>query len=399
MCAALAGQEYAESRSNPQEYVEALVNILDDFAQEKNHLQETQAAVLNILGDFTAEKQQLRSMQSAVMNILEDAQTEKIRLESTQAAILNIMDDSAAEKEHLQNIQKAIFNIFDDLHVEKRTLEETRNQLLRSSQEVLESHRHLEQRVQERTAELAASNKELGAFAYSVSHDLRAPLRHLDGFLTLLRQRSYDTLDDSSRHYIDAVLTASKRMGTLIDDLLQFSRLGRASMRKEVVMLNDIVTALKMELQHEIQGRKVLWNVGSLPPVTADRGMMHQVFQNLLANALKFTRTRQQAEIIITGALDEAGNVIVSVADNGVGFDMAYYDKLFQVFQRLHGENEFEGTGIGLANVRKIVERHDGRVWARSTLGTGTTFYVSLPTAATMQTGDEHESVKAHFTG
>jgi len=330
------------------------------------------------------------------MNILDDFAGERAHLQGTQAAVLNILDDASAETDRLQNLQKAIVNILDDLQVEKNNLEKTRNQLIQSSDEVLESHRHLEHRVEERTAELAVSNKELEAFAYSVSHDLRAPLRHLNGFLTLLRKRCYEGLDESGRHYIDAVLSSSQRLGTLIDDLLQFSRLGRAAIRKTQINPNELVDELRKELQTETDGRKVRWNVGALPAVTADRGMLRQVLQNLMDNALKFTRTREEAEINIAGARDEAGNVVISVADNGVGFDMEYYSKLFQVFQRLHGEDEFEGTGIGLANVSKMVERQEGHVWAQSTLGQGATFYVSLP-PATIQMGEEHEPLEAHI--
>jgi PAS domain S-box-containing protein len=267
-----------------------------------------------------------------------------------------------------------------------------------AEQEIRDFNEHLEQRVKDRTAELAAVNKELEAFSYSVSHDLRAPLRHLDGFLMLLRKRCYEGLDESSRRYIDAVLAASKRMGTLIDDLLQFSRLGRAAIRKTPVRLNDIMNEVRAELQHEAEGRNVRWSVAALPAVTGDRGMLRQVFQNLLANALKFTRPREAAEIDIAGATDETGNVVISVTDNGVGFDMAYSNKLFQVFQRLHGEDEFEGTGIGLAIVSKIVERHGGRVWAQSTLGKGAAFYVSLP-CLTKQIGEEHEPTETHTAG
>lgn len=269
----------------------------------------------------------------------------------------------------------------------------------RVEQALQESQRHLEQHVMERTEQLAAANKELESFAYSVSHDLRAPLRHLDGFLGLLRGRCYEVLDEGGRHYIDIVLSSSRRLGALIDDLLQFSRLGRAAIRRAPVQPNEIIVELRQELQEAMQDRKVCWNVGPLPAVAADRGMFRQIFQNLLDNALKFTRTREAAEITIAGSHDADGNVVISVADNGVGFDMAYYNKLFQVFQRLHGEDAFEGTGIGLANVRKIVERHGGRVWAQSTLGKGAIFYVSLPPAGTIEAGEEHEPVEAHIAG
>jgi light-regulated signal transduction histidine kinase (bacteriophytochrome) len=227
--------------------------------------------------------------------------------------------------------------------------------------------------------QLGESVKELEAFAYSVSHDLRAPLRHLDGFLSLLSRRSYSNLDEQAKHYVDCTLEASQRMGVLIDDLLQFSRLGRAEMQKGSVDLNVIVNEMRRELEPATSGRTIEWHVEPLPTVAADTTMMRQVLGNLLGNAVKFTRNCPIADIQIGSRVTSDGEVVIYVRDNGAGFDMQYYKKLFQVFQRLHGEQEFEGTGIGLANVRRMVERHGGRVWAEGTVGVGATFYFSLP--------------------
>jgi PAS domain S-box-containing protein len=252
--------------------------------------------------------------------------------------------------------------------------------------------------TQQINSQLGESVKELEAFAYSVSHDLRAPLRHLDGFLTLLSKRSYSKLDDQAKHYVDSTLEASQRMGVLIDDLLQFSRLGRAEMQKVPVDLNAIVDQMRTELEPATSGRQIQWHVEPLPKVAADTGMMRQVIGNLLGNAIKFTRNCATTDIEIGSRAGSSDEVVIFVRDNGAGFDMEYYEKLFQVFQRLHGEQEFEGTGIGLANVRRVVERHGGRVWAEGTVGAGATFYFSLPQNGTHQ-GETNELTESHLAG
>jgi len=246
-------------------------------------------------------------------------------------------------------------------------------------------------------SQLMASVKELEAFTYSVSHDLRAPLRHLDGFLTLLSKRSYSSLDATAKHYVDSTHEASQRMGTLIDELLQFSRLGHSDMRKIPVNVNELVEEVKCELEPEIRDRMIHWHVEQLPVVLADPGMLRQVMGNLLGNSLKFTRQRDVAEIVIGSTLGANGELVIFVRDNGAGFDMQYYNKLFQVFQRLHSEDEFEGTGIGLANVRRMVERQGGRVWAERAVGAGATFYFSLPSGGNV-TGEQNEYIEAHLT-
>lgn len=247
-------------------------------------------------------------------------------------------------------------------------------------------------------AELHHTSKELERFAYSVSHDLRAPLRHLDGFLTLLSKRSYESLDDRGKHYIDCTMEASQRMGRLIDELLQFSRLGRAGMRKVPADLNQLIDDARKELEPESGNRNIVWQVDRLPVVAGDQAMLRQVVENLLANALKFTRSRHQAIISVGTKPEKDGKLVFFVQDNGAGFDMRYYDKLFQVFQRLHGEEEFEGTGIGLANVRRIVERHGGDVWAEGEVNQGATFYFSLPQSET-PIGETHEHFETHLAG
>ena len=239
--------------------------------------------------------------------------------------------------------------------------------------------RGLNHELGKRSAELEGSNKELEAFAYSVSHDLRAPLRHMVGYTELLQKHSSSTLDDKGRRYMKTILEAAKQMGTLIDDLLAFSRIGRAETRETMVSMDQLVQEVQSEVFHETEGRNITWKVGALPDLYGDRSMLKLVLVNLVANAIKFTRTRSAPEIEIGSRDTTLDSVVVFVKDNGVGFDMKYGNKLFGVFQRLHRANEFEGTGIGLATVQRIVHRHGGRVWAEGQVGSGATFYLSIP--------------------
>jgi light-regulated signal transduction histidine kinase (bacteriophytochrome) len=232
-----------------------------------------------------------------------------------------------------------------------------------------------------RAAELEAANKELEAFTYSVSHDLRAPLRHVAGYAELLQRQSSASLDEKGRRYMAMILEASKRMGSLIDDLLGFSRIGRAEAKKQAVNLDQLVREVIRELQQDTRDRQIAWTVGALPVCYGDRSMLKVVLMNLLSNAVKFTRTRSQAKIGIGCAEGKHNQVEVFVADNGAGFDMQYVNKLFGVFQRLHRADEFEGTGIGLATVQRIIHRHGGEVRAEGVVDQGATFYFSLPRA------------------
>jgi PAS domain S-box-containing protein len=248
-----------------------------------------------------------------------------------------------------------------------------------AEEEIRKLNQELEQRVLDRTTQLEASNKELEAFAYSISHDLRAPLRHIDGFIELLKMEIAASLDEQEQHYMMAISDSAKRMGSLIDDLLSFSRMGRSEISKRQVDLNKLIQDVIQEFEPEAEGRTILWQISALPAITGDKAMLRIVLVNLIANALKFTRTREQAEIEIGFSQDKDTGTVIFVRDNGVGFDQNYAGKLFGVFQRLHRADEFEGTGIGLANVRRIIARHGGRTWAEGEIGKGATFYFTIP--------------------
>ena len=235
--------------------------------------------------------------------------------------------------------------------------------------------------LRKNASNLAASNQELEAFSYTVSHDLRAPLRYLGGFLDLLKNHLGDSLDEKGRHYLDVLTDSAAQMGTLMDDLLQFARMGRVEISETKVGLADMVKGVQRELAAHLTQRKIVWAVEPLPEVAGDLAMLRQVLVNLLGNAIKYTCTRAEAAIEI-GCREEGGEWVVFVRDNGVGFDMRYAHKLFGVFQRLHSSNEFEGTGIGLAIVHRVIARHGGRTWAEGVVGQGATFYFSLPRTA-----------------
>lgn len=245
----------------------------------------------------------------------------------------------------------------------------------------------LENRVVERTAELAASNRELEAFSYSVSHDLRAPLRQVHGFSKVIAEQYGPQLDAQGQHYLGRIEQGAAEMGRLIDDLLNLSRLGRRPLKREPTQIGALVEDVRAELEGEINGRKVEWRIQSLLPVDCDPGLMKQVFANLMANSLKYTRPREQA-VIEVGQTSLNGEQAIFVRDNGVGFSMKYADKLFGVFQRLHRSEDFEGTGVGLATVQRIVHKHGGHIWAESEEGKGATFSFTL---GRQDTAESHE--------
>ncbi len=316
-------------------------------------LEETQRATLNILEDFDAEKEKLQMLQQATMNILEDFDEDRRNFWLIQKATLNLMEDMNEERIKLGDTQRAIMNMLEDFESERVKAEQAK-------------------------ALLESANKELEAFSYSVSHDLRAPLRAISGFSQAVIEDYTPRLDDEGKRYLGLIQENAHRMGRLIDDLLTFSRLGRQQMTETEIDMNATAKSVFDELVAQAPGHKIEFAMRSAPQAYGDASMIRQVLANLLSNAIKFTRTRKEA-FIEFGYLPEMREGAYYIKDNGVGFDMRYVDKLFGVFQRLHSVSEFEGTGVGLALVNRIITRHEGRAWAESRIDQGATFYFTLP--------------------
>ena len=245
--------------------------------------------------------------------------------------------------------------------------------------QIRELNELLEYRVRQRTSELQCANQELEAFTYSVSHDLRAPLRHIKGFLDLFSSTALPALSPEERQYLTQISNSARHMDRLIDDLLLFSKITQASLQPQPIELNELLDEVIRQIEPETKGRDLRWKKTELPVVQADRNLLRQVFWNLLSNAVKYTRPRNPSEIEIGSRDEDPNESVIFVRDNGVGFDMRHSDKLFGVFQRLHSGEQFEGTGVGLANVRRIILRHGGRTWAEGKPEGGATFYFSLP--------------------
>jgi light-regulated signal transduction histidine kinase (bacteriophytochrome) len=257
------------------------------------------------------------------------------------------------------------------------------------------SERRERQLVQLRTAELTAANKDLEAFSYSVSHDLRAPLRAVQGYVTILEEDFGERLEAEARRLLGVIQDRARQMEQLIEDLLVFARLGRQPLAVTAVRLDELVTQTLDDLRATCEGRQIQFTVGRLGTVQADPAMLKQVLANLFGNAIKFTRHRNPAAVEVGCRADADGPSVYYVKDNGAGFDMRQADKLFGVFQRLHSAAEYEGTGVGLAIVQRVIERHGGRVWAESSPGEGATFYFTLLAASPDRRGSgrlDHES-------
>jgi signal transduction histidine kinase len=396
---AIQNKEIAE-RENQLLNIQAKYNSISDsllllsreFESKKDALNSKEAEMallLKNINEFTVLlNQQKEKIQSINLEIKEKEKEmlEQDKIIQEQSSRINlqqkkeVQQDKTIKSQHYINLIIILILIFVVIILIQYFLSSKKQK--KTNKLISEQNHQLIQKANElKLAKDAAeaANKELEAFSYSVSHDLRAPLRHIDGFIELLQTEIDVTMDQQGQHYMKVISDSAKRMGSLIDDLLSFSRMGRNEMSKMQVDLVKLVQEVIREFEPEAKGRTINWQISNLPVVTGDRAMLRIVIVNLIANALKFTRDREQAEIEIGYTKDKETGTAFFVRDNGVGFDPNYANKLFGVFQRLHRADEFEGTGIGLANVRRIIARHGGKTWADSKLNQGATFYFSLP--------------------
>ncbi len=309
-------------------------------------------------------------------------------IEEIKVSINRLLEKKKLEEE-CKLWEEALRNTLDELEkkVEERTAELSKTNLLlkqeiterrQAEEEIRKLNEELEQRVFQRTSELESANSELESFSYSVSHDLRAPLRAISGFSKILFEDSADKLDDEGKRLLNIIQGNTEKMENIIDDLLALSRIGRKDVELSDIDMYELAKAVFDEVKAVNPERKLQFNVKPLPPAHGDLGMIRQVFFNLLSNAIKFTKPKEVSVVEVGGSADGSKNVYY-VKDNGVGFDMQYANQLFGAFQRLHSDEEFEGTGIGLAIVKRIVNRHDGKIWAEGKENEGATFYFSLP--------------------
>lgn len=366
-CLGISGHEAAEFMANP-DLVDQIVHP-DDRAIYADHIMAMQS-------NSSSEEIMFRILRPDgterwIGHICQTVMDKDGRIVGRRGSNRDITDRRRAEEEarrlntelehrvadrtrDLNNSQLALLNVVDDLNLHAKKLDAANEKM-------------------------AAANRELEAFSYSVSHDLRAPLRHLGGFVELLKEKLPPSTDEETVHYLTVISNAAAQMSRLVDDLLKFSRMSRAGMTKTRVRFDKLTGETIDTLQPATRGREIVWKIDPLPEVTGDASMLRLVMVNLIANAVKFTGSKPKAEIAIGCDQSNEDEYIFSVRDNGAGFDMRYADKLFHLFQRLHRADEFEGTGAGLANVRRIVERHGGRTWAEGTVGEGAVFYFSLP--------------------
>jgi len=312
------------------------------------------------------QTREMEEYAKAMLNILEDFTGEKEVMEQTQRALFNILEDFTGEKERLEESQRAMINLLDDFDVERNKTEAANREL----REAFESLRRAKESAD-------AANRELEAFSYSVSHDLRTPLQSIDGFSLALLEDYGNLLDERGSDYLRRVRSATQRMGQLIEDLLRLSRLTRSVLNLATIDISALARSIATELQKSQPERRASFSIEDGLTVIADPNLIKVALDNLIGNAWKFTSKKQEAAIEF-GATEAEGTMVYFVRDNGAGFDMAYAEKLFDTFQRLHLEKDFPGTGIGLSLVQRIVSRHNGRIWAEGAVGQGATFYFTL---------------------
>jgi signal transduction histidine kinase len=346
---------------------------LEDFAAEKGGLERGQHATLNILEDFDAEKARMAGAERAMLNILEDFKSEKSQLEDFQHSFLNILDDFSQEKKQFENTQRAVLNILEDFEGAKANAELANEQLQREINE----RKRAEEEIRRTNGKLLAANKELEAFSYSVSHDLRTPLRTIDGFSQALLEDYADKLDATAQEHLHRVRRAAQHMAALIDDMLNLSRVTRCELHREKLDLSAMARLIAAELQEAEPDRQVEFVIENGLAAVGDPQLLRAAMENLLRNSWKYTSGHPTARIEFGSSVGKEKHCFI-VRDDGAGFDPRYADRLFGAFQRLHTEKEFPGTGVGLATVQRIIHRHGGEIWAEAAIEKGATFYFTL---------------------
>lgn len=365
--------DYAYEKNLSEATQKGVINILEDFTNEKSALEKTQRAVLNILDDYTVEKKLAEDTQKGIINILDDYSMEKKLSENTQKGVINILEDFIQEKNELAVTQRAVLNILDDYSYEKKTAEDTQKAVIN----ILEDYTMEKARMETMNIELTGLNKEAEQFVYIASHDLQEPLRTVVNYIGLLHKKHKKDLDKNVVFYLDTINNATSRMQRLIKDLLEYSRVGRDK-TKVAVDCNLLMEEVVNDIFQAIQESRAEIHYGLLPVVSGYYSGLKSLFQNLLSNAIKFRKSGTHP-IIKINVEPTTKEYIFSIRDNGIGIEKAYYDKLFIIFQRLHQPDEYPGTGIGLAQSKKIVEMHGGKIWVESEPGKGSTFYFTIP--------------------
>jgi PAS domain S-box-containing protein len=360
----IANEELAFQNNEKEKRAAELVIANKELAFQ-NEVKEKRAAELVIANE-----------ELAYQNNEKEKRADELSVANIELAFQNNEKEKRADELIVANIELA----FQNDEKEKRAAELiiANKELKQAEDAIRKLNEELEQKVIERTSQLESANKELGSFSYSVSHDLRAPIRAINGYAKILEEDYSEKFDPEGTKVLHSIMQNSKKMGQLIDDLLAFSKLGRKEVTVSQINMDDLVKLVREELLVEEGENIPEFNIKELPPAKGDQSLIKQVWINLISNAIKYSKYKIKTNIEI-GAYEKDNFVVYNVKDYGAGFDMQYYDKLFGVFQRLHSQEEFEGTGIGLAIVQKIVHRHNGTVWAESILNEGTCFYFSLP--------------------